>query len=276
VRALTFHGRQSIAVDSVPDAAIQQPTDAIVRVGLAGICGSDLHVYHERERGLDPGTVMGHEFVGEIVDVGPGVRDLVKGQRVLSPFSTSCSDCFYCAKGLTARCTSGQLYGWVQNGAGLQGTQAEYVRVPLAATTLVPIPPGVDDEEGLLLGDVFATGYYCASLAAVAPGGCYVVLGCGSARASSERSTSSPSIRSRSGGTTPRASAPRRSRSRTPPRPCAKRRMAAGPTPCSKPWAALRRNGSRSTSYGRAGRSPRSACTRKASRSRPRRLTTRT
>jgi threonine dehydrogenase-like Zn-dependent dehydrogenase len=179
VKALTFRGKRTIAVESVPDPEIVQPTDAIVRVRLAGICGSDLHPYHEREQGLDHGTVMGHEFVGEIVDVGSGVTGLKKGQTVLSPFTTSCGACFFCRSGLTARCESSQLFGWKSDGQGLDGGQAELVRVPLADGTLVALPDGVGDVEGLLLGDVMSTGYYCARCADLQAGSNCVVVGCG-------------------------------------------------------------------------------------------------
>ncbi len=179
MRALTFRGRRTVAVESVPDPSLQLPTDALVRVSLTAICGSDMHAYHERERGLDHGTVMGHEFVGEIVDCGHQVEGLRAGDQVLSPFTTSCGSCFFCRRGLTARCERGQLFGWVEDGHGLHGTQAELVRVPLATGTLVKIPEGVDREEALLLGDVASTGYYCARRADLRPEDVCVVLGCG-------------------------------------------------------------------------------------------------
>jgi threonine dehydrogenase-like Zn-dependent dehydrogenase len=179
MRGLTFHGKGDIRFESVPDPVIETPTDAIVRLRLGAICGSDLHVYHERERGLDRGTVMGHEFVGEVVEVGPGVEHIARGSRVLSPFTTSCGQCFYCRRGLTARCAHGALYGWVQDGSGLEGAQAEYIRVPLADGTLVEIPETVPDEEALLLGDVLSTGYFCARQAEVNSEGVYAVVGCG-------------------------------------------------------------------------------------------------
>ncbi len=179
MRGLTFQSERRIVYESIPDPVIESATDALVRVGLTAICGSDLHVYHGRERGIDPGTVMGHEFVGEIVECGPQVRGFAPGDAVLSPFTTNCGDCFYCREGLTARCTKGQLYGWVEKGLGLQGAQADFVRVPLASSTLVAIPEGVTTSEGLLLGDVLSTGHYCARRADISPGGVYAVLGCG-------------------------------------------------------------------------------------------------
>ncbi|MFQ5752533.1 MAG: alcohol dehydrogenase catalytic domain-containing protein, partial [bacterium] len=179
MKALTFHGKEKIKYETVPEPKIVAPTDVIVQILLAGICGSDLHPYHEREKGLDHGTIMGHEFVGEIVEIGKEVNSFKKGTRVFSPFTTNCGKCFYCQKGLTCRCPDGQLFGWVEKGVGLHGGQAEFVRVPLADSTLLPIPENVTPEEALLLGDVCATGFFCADKAEVTPNGVYAVLGCG-------------------------------------------------------------------------------------------------
>ncbi len=179
MKGVVFDGLRSTRIETLPDPEISGPTDAIVRVGLTAICGSDLHVYHEREEGCDHGTVMGHEFIGEIVETGSDVGDLRRGMSVVSPFTTSCGACFYCKRGLTARCRSGQLYGWRAGGRGLHGAQAEYVRVPLASSTLVPIPDGVEREEALLLGDVLSTGYFCAKNARVGAGDTCVVVGSG-------------------------------------------------------------------------------------------------
>ena len=179
MKALTFGGEKAVRLGSVPEPAVEAPSDALVQVLLSAVCGSDLHVYHGREKGIDPGTVMGHEMVGEVVEVGPGVRSVNPGDRVACPFTTSCGQCFYCLRGLTCRCAEGQLFGWVEGGEGLQGTQAERVRVPLADSTLVPLPDSVGDEEGLLLGDVLPTGYFCADLAGVDGSGVYAVVGCG-------------------------------------------------------------------------------------------------
>ncbi len=177
--ALTFHGKETIKVETVRAPEILAPTDVILKTRAAGICGSDLHVYHERERGLDRGTVMGHEVTGEIVEVGHDIRRFRKGDLVVAPFTTNCGRCYYCQIGLTCRCATGQLFGWVQNGAGLQGVQAEYVRVPLADSTLLPVPEEILPEEALFLGDILATGYYCAAQAKIDPRGTYAVLGCG-------------------------------------------------------------------------------------------------
>ena len=178
MRALTYHAPGDLRVERVPDPIIQSPTDVIVRVELAAICGSDLHVWHGRETGLDPGTVMGHEFIGAIVEAGSAVK-LRKGDRVVSPFTTSCGACFYCARGLTARCERGQLFGWVERGSGLHGGQAELVRVPLADSTLVRLPRDLAAETAILLGDVLATGYHCAALAGITRGTTCAVIGCG-------------------------------------------------------------------------------------------------
>ncbi|MBL7876099.1 MAG: alcohol dehydrogenase catalytic domain-containing protein, partial [Cyclobacteriaceae bacterium] len=126
MKALTFQGKETIRYESIPDPEILSPTDAIVKVTLCAICGSDLHVYHEHEKGLDQGTAMGHEFTGEIVAVGKDVKVMRTGDLVMSPFTTNCGNCFYCNIGLTCRCIRGQLYGWRENENGLHGGQAEY------------------------------------------------------------------------------------------------------------------------------------------------------
>src|SRR5262245_6896699 len=146
---------------------------------MTGLCGSDLHVYLGREVGIDPGTVMGHEFVGRVERVGTAVRGLSVGDRVASPFTTSCGACYYCARGLSARCAEGQLFGWVERGAGLEGAQAERVRVPLADGTLFQLPDDLDLPEALLLCDVLPTGFYCARMAEVDSDGTFAVIGLG-------------------------------------------------------------------------------------------------
>jgi len=179
MQALTFGGVETITYLTVQDPSIIQSTDAIVQITMAGICGSDLHVYHGRETGLDKGTVMGHEFVGIIVETGEEVKKFHKGSRVLSPFTTSCGECYYCQIGLTCRCEKGNLFGWVQQGEGLHGAQAKYIRVPMADSTLVPLSNDLSEEKGLLLGDIFSTGYFCAENADANVKGVYAVIGCG-------------------------------------------------------------------------------------------------
>lgn len=179
MKAITFQDVEHLAYEDAADPKIVLATDVIVRVTHAGICGSDLHPYFGREVGLDVGTVMGHELVGEIVEVGSEVRDFRVGARVVAPFTTSCGSCFHCSSGLTARCEHGQLFGWVEDGRGLQGVQAEYARVPLADGTLVRVPESLDNAVALLAGDILSTSTYGAELAGVGPGDLVVVVGCG-------------------------------------------------------------------------------------------------
>lgn len=179
MRALVFAGAGRVEHTAVRDPALEEPGDAIVRVRMAAICGSDLHVYRGLETGLDPGTVLGHEFLGEVVETGRGATRFRPGDLVVSPFTTSCGACFYCRSGLTSRCARGQLFGWVEGGRGLQGAQAEAVRVPLADTTLVAVPEGARPEEALLVGDVLATGWFGAESAGAGPGVTVAVVGCG-------------------------------------------------------------------------------------------------
>ncbi len=179
MQALTFGGKKIIDYSTVTDPKLLYPTDVIVKVTMAGICGSDLHVYHGRETGLDHGTVMGHEFTGIIEEAGVEVKKFKKGASVLSPFTTSCGECFYCVTGLTCRCEKGNLFGWVEKGHGLHGAQAAYIRVPMADNTLLPLSADLNEKKGLLVGDVFSTGYFCADTAGIKPSGVYAVIGCG-------------------------------------------------------------------------------------------------
>jgi threonine dehydrogenase-like Zn-dependent dehydrogenase len=178
VRAITFHAPHDLRCDTVRDPRIEESRDAIVRVERSAICGSDLHVWHGRET-VDPGTVMGHELTGRVEAVGDAVRGLEAGDRVVSPFTTSCGACFFCDRGLTARCEHGALFGWISGGRGLAGAQAEWVRVPLADATLVRLPDDLTPDAALLLADVLPTGWHGARLADVEPGVVAVVVGCG-------------------------------------------------------------------------------------------------
>lgn len=191
MRGLVLAGPGRVEVrDDLPDPRIEAPEDAVVRVRLAGVCGSDLHPYEGREPAA-PGIVPGHEAAGEVVEVGAAVGRFRPGQRVFLPFSTSCGRCEPCRRGLSARCEAGRLFGWAppdDPDAGLAGTQAEYVRVPHADSTLVRLPAGRTDVEGVLLGDNFTTGYWAATRAlGDAPPGASVgvVLGCGAVGLSS-------------------------------------------------------------------------------------------
>lgn len=179
MKALAFRSPFDLACESVPEPRLEAPGDVLLRVDLAAICGSDLHVYRGVEKGLDRGTVMGHEFLGTVVECGSEVTRWEPGARVVSPFSTSCGACYFCRRGLTSRCERSQLFGWVEGGRGLHGGQAELVRVPLADSTLVALPDGVPDEQALLAGDVLSTGFHGAESGGVGEGDVVVVLGCG-------------------------------------------------------------------------------------------------
>lgn len=182
MKAICFQSVENVKCVDKADPVIVDPRDAIVRVSMAGLCGSDLHPFFGRETGLDVGTVMGHELVGTIVELGEVAKStgtINVGDEVFVPFSTHCGSCYFCKLGLTSRCDSGQLFGWVENSAGLEGCQAEYVRVPLSDATAMKVSDGIGPEAALLLGDNFSTGYYCAEMAEVRPGGIYVVIGCG-------------------------------------------------------------------------------------------------
>ncbi|MCB9884895.1 MAG: alcohol dehydrogenase catalytic domain-containing protein [Planctomycetes bacterium] len=179
MHAVTFRSPFEVACVEVTDPVLEAPTDAIVRVELAAICGSDLHVYRGVEAGLDPGTVLGHEFLGTITAVGAAVQRHRRGDRVVSPFSSCCGACWFCQRGLTSRCQDSQLFGWVQDGRGLQGGQAELVRVPHADASLVAVPADVGLEPALLAGDVLATGFHAAAQGEVGAGDVVVVIGLG-------------------------------------------------------------------------------------------------
>jgi threonine dehydrogenase-like Zn-dependent dehydrogenase len=192
-RAVCWHAPRDIRVETVPDPAI--PCDAIVRVTATAICGSDLHLYNGYIPTMRAGDVLGHEFIGEVVEIGPGVRALRCGDRVVVPFSIACGACGPCRQGLTSLCGNSNpnaemaeaLYGF--SGAGLfgyshlyggyAGGQAEPVRVSFADVGPMPIPEGLDDEEILFLSDVFPTGFMAAENCGIQPGDVVAVWGCG-------------------------------------------------------------------------------------------------
>ncbi|MTV24194.1 alcohol dehydrogenase catalytic domain-containing protein [Nitriliruptoraceae bacterium ZYF776] len=182
MRGLVLDGPRRIVVrDDLPDPRVEHPTDALVRVRAAGLCGSDLHPYrgHEAARA---GVVPGHEVVGEVVAVGPAVRAVTEGTRVVVPFTTSCGACGPCGRGLTARCELGELFGYGDPdpaGRVLHGGQAELVRVPLADGTLVALPETIDDVTGLLLCDNLPTAATALVRAERPDGAPLVVLGLG-------------------------------------------------------------------------------------------------
>ena len=183
MRGLVLAGPETIEYRTdLPDPAIEAPGDAVVSVRRAGICGSDLHPYHGREP-IAFGIVPGHEAAGDVLEVGPGVSRFRPGDRVFLPFTSSCGRCGPCTSGLSSRCEAGELFGWRAPGEdappGLGGTQAEAVRVPLADSTLLALSNDQTYEDGVLLGDNFTTGYYCARQAGDLSRGLVVVVGCG-------------------------------------------------------------------------------------------------
>jgi alcohol dehydrogenase len=181
MRGLVLAGVGAVEVrDDLPDPTVEAPGDAVVAVHRAGLCGSDLHPWAGREPFL-PGVVPGHEAVGEVVAVGSDVTSVRPGDRVVVPFTTSCGTCGPCRRGLSARCTRAQLFGWgAPDGSTLlHGTQAEAVRVPHADGTLVHLPERFDDATGVLLADNLPTGWYAALRTDARADDPVVVLGCG-------------------------------------------------------------------------------------------------
>ncbi|KAJ5195603.1 uncharacterized protein N7498_009041 [Penicillium cinerascens] len=157
MQAVVFKGPLEVALEQRPLPQIQDPTDVILKVRYTALCGSELHVF----RGHQPSTtgfIMGHEFTGEVVETGAEVQNFQKGDRVVSPFTVSCGSCFYCVGGFTSRCVRSQLYG----SAVLDGGQAEYVRIPLADSTLCHSPAAIDEKNLVLMADIFPTGYFAA------------------------------------------------------------------------------------------------------------------
>ncbi|EIW70986.1 hypothetical protein TREMEDRAFT_28125 [Tremella mesenterica DSM 1558] len=156
MKAVVIRGKYHIELEDRPLPIIKEDTDVILRTRVAGLCGSDLHNW----RFTDPtsGYILGHEIVGEIIEVGKGVKNFKIGDIVAAPFHCCCGICWYCSRGYFSRCTKAQCYG----GPDLDGCQAEYFRQPLADSTLFPVPPDVKEEHMLLLSDVLSTGYACA------------------------------------------------------------------------------------------------------------------
>jgi alcohol dehydrogenase len=177
MKGYVFHGPGRSAWEDVPDPDLEEPTDAIVRVDAVTICGTDLHILKGDVPEVRPGTVLGHEAVGEIVEVGADVRTVRPGDRVLVSCITACGRCRYCRDGAYGQCLGGG--GWIL-GHLIDGTQAEYVRVPHADLSVHPLPGAVPDEEAVLLADIFPTAYEVGVLnGRVRPGDTVVVVGAG-------------------------------------------------------------------------------------------------
>ena len=196
MRALTWHGNTDVRVDTHPDPEILNPRDAILKVTSTAICGSDLHLYDGVIPGLKSGDILGHEFMGEVVETGPK-STLQKGQRVVVPFTISCGQCFFCQNQQFSACDNGnpvekqdaseKLYGHAMGAAfgyshltgGYAGGQAEYVRVPFSDVGPIVIPDGMDDDTVLFLSDILPTGWMAAENAQIEPGDTVAVWGAG-------------------------------------------------------------------------------------------------
>ena len=178
MRALTFQGPQSVRLDEIPRPRLQGPDEAVVRITTSAICGSDLHLYHERIP-IQPGAVLGHEFVGIVEEVGDSVQRVRAGDRVVACFFTYCGHCVNCRRGWFSQCERKGVFGYGQSFGGLGGGQADYCLVPLADQTLELIPTGVSDEQALFVGDILATGFFGAERARISPGETVAVVGAG-------------------------------------------------------------------------------------------------
>jgi len=195
MRALCWFGKEDVRVEAVPDPQILNPRDAIVKITTTAICGSDLHLYDGVIPTMEKGDILGHEFMGEIVEVGKEVHNLKVGDRVVVPFTIACGNCFFCKKGLWASCDNSnpnalmleKLYGYSGSGlfgyshmmGGYAGGQAEFARVPFADIGPVKVPDGLADEQVLFLSDIFPTGYQAAENANIAAGDTVAIWGCG-------------------------------------------------------------------------------------------------
>ncbi len=195
MKALCWYGKEDVRVENAPDPQILTPRDAIVKITSTAICGSDLHLYDGMMPTMEKGDILGHEPMGEIVELGSEVHNLKVGDRVVVPFTISCGACFFCKKGLfsccdvsnpnadSARKVMGQspagLFGYSHMLGGFPGGQAQYLRVPYADVGPLKIPEGLSDEKVLFLSDIFPTGYMAAENAEIEPGDTVAVWGCG-------------------------------------------------------------------------------------------------
>lgn len=195
MKALCWHGKSDIRCETVPDPQIQDAGDVVIKVTACAICGSDLHVYDGYTPTMEAGDVLGHETMGEVVEVGSSVRNLRIGDRVVVPFNIACGDCFFCRKQMYSLCdrsnpnadqakkAMGQspsgLFGYSHMLGGFPGGQAEYLRVPYADVGPIKVPAGIPDEQVLFLSDIFPTGYMAAENAQIEEGDTVAVWGCG-------------------------------------------------------------------------------------------------
>jgi threonine dehydrogenase-like Zn-dependent dehydrogenase len=188
MKALTWQGREKVGIDHVPDPRIEQPTDAVIQVTSAAICGSDLHLYSVLGPFLKPGDVLGHETMGTVLEVGREVSHIQPGDRVVIPFNISCGRCWMCDRGLFAQCETTQvreqgsgaaLFGYTELYGSVPGGQAEYLRVPQAQFGPIRVPTDVPDERVLYLSDILPTAWQGVAYADVPEGGTLAVLGLG-------------------------------------------------------------------------------------------------
>jgi len=196
MRALTYHGSHDVKVDNVPDPILQDADDIILKVTATAICGSDLHMYRGKIPAMKSGDILGHEFMGEVVEVGPKVTELAKGDRVVVPFVIACGSCFFCDMQLFSACettnpdrgsimnkkslrSGAALFGFSHLYGGVPGGQAEYVRVPKANVGPIKIPAALSDEQVLFLSDILPTGYQAVLNTGVGKGGSLAIFGAG-------------------------------------------------------------------------------------------------
>jgi threonine dehydrogenase-like Zn-dependent dehydrogenase len=188
MKAVVWHGKRDVRVDTVPDPAIQKPDDVIVRVTSSGICGSDLHLYEVLGPFLEEGDILGHEPIGVVTEVGASITNLRPGDRVVVPFNVACGTCYMCRLGLFSQCEMTQvhehgkgaaLFGYTKLYGHVAGGQAEYLRVPQAQFGPIRVPEGPADDRFVYLSDVLPTAWQAVEYAAVPPGGSVVVLGLG-------------------------------------------------------------------------------------------------
>lgn len=196
MKALTYQGSKNVRVETVPDPILHQPDDIILRVTATAICGSDLHIYRGKIPMMEEGDILGHEFMGVVEEVGAGVQNVRKGDRVVIPFVIACGSCYYCTKSLFAACentndgrgailnkksaTPGAgLFGYSHLYGGYPGGQAQFVRVPKANVGPLLVPDGLSDEQVLFLSDILPTGYQAAVNAGLGPGSSVAIFGAG-------------------------------------------------------------------------------------------------
>jgi threonine dehydrogenase-like Zn-dependent dehydrogenase len=188
MKALAYHGRRDVRVDTVPDPTIEEPTDAIVRITTTAICGSDLHLYEVLGPFIEEGSILGHESMGVVEEVGSEVSELSPGDRVVIPFQIACGSCFMCDQGLQTQCETTQvrdegmgamLFGYTKLYGSKDGGQAEYLRVPQAQYTHIKVPDGPPDERFVYLSDVIPTAWQAVEYAAIPDGGSVTILGLG-------------------------------------------------------------------------------------------------